>query len=49
MREDEKQSHEKTIEAKRANNGNKAKKEVKAKVDLRGEDKKRSRGIKTNL
>ena len=35
--------------SKEANNGNKAKKEVKAKVYLRGEDKKRSRRIKTNL
>ena len=35
--------------SKEVSNGNKAKKEVKEKVDLREEDKKRSRRIKTNL
>ena len=35
--------------SKEGENGNIAKKEVKAKVDLRGEDKKRSKRIKQNL
>jgi hypothetical protein len=49
MREDEKQSHEKTIEAKRQTMEIRQRKRSRTKVDLRGEDKKRSRRIKTNL